>query len=713
MPLTDLSPINYSFNSIDNNIPAEFYVPCLKKCQEYKRAVGFFSSGILLLLTDGLGTFAKNGGKMKLLVSPRLDESDYEAIKKGYNIKEILKNKTIESFDFNINFDQRDDRFALLSSMIANDLLEIKVVCMTTFKENAMFHVKKGVFIDSSGNKIYFNGSANETPNAMYNNYEEINVTCSRDSYKAEQICDKENDNFNYMRNGNKNGLVTIPFPEVIEKKLMSYNKNGKTDFQDIDSKFNEYIKNCYKPKALKIPSCFQMREYQKKAVENWKNNNYVGIFDMATGTGKTKTACFGMCEIFSEVKRMIICIAVPSKTLVEQWYDELLNFNVTAIKYYSDQDDDYKKKLKRSLINFKQKNTNLVCIIITNKSFLSDNFQSIIKDYAKQTLLIVDEAHNFGAEKISKTLEIDYKYRLALSATFDRYNDKKGTEKLYDFFQKKCIELSLEEAIEKGFLTKYKYYPIIVNLNENELENYIELSKKIGKLMNINSDSTALEKLLIKRARIVASAENKIESLLKELEKYKKKHNMLIYCGVSNIDEEVCGEEKKEIDFVIEEIYNKLGIIGTRFTSRENSEERKRILNAYKNKDIQCLVAIKCLDEGIDIPSIRTAFILASCTNPREYIQRRGRVLRKDENKEYAEIYDFIVIPHHIDYKLFKSDENLKIKQSLVYRELKRMNEFSKIAINSAISSKIEDDLKDKYRLNDFDEREDIYGKY
>ena len=274
----------------------------------------------------------------------------------------------------------------------------------------------------------------------------------------------------------------------------------------------------------------------------------------------------------------------------------------------------------------------------------------------------MIDEAHNFGAISIRKLLIEKYNYRLALSATFDRYMDKEGTSELYNFFEKKVIEYSLKKAIEEKMLTPYYYYPIVVYLTDIELDLYNELSKKIKKESRIDEEGkvtlSELGKILIlKRARIIAGAFNKIGILKKNLEKYKEEKNILVYCGATNILSEEADfsntdiSDTKQIDCVQQMMYQELGMKVAKFTANESIKERLKIKESFVSKDgIQAIVAIKCLDEGVNIPGIKTAFILASTTNPKEYIQRRGRVLRKAEGKEYAEIYDFITLPRHLN---------------------------------------------------------------
>lgn len=714
MSFKEVQNIQLSYNSLSDEIVLDFYIPCLQHASIYKRAVGFFSSNILLQISKGLGAFVDNGGKMKLLVSPQLEPEDYEAIKKGYDMRQYVTEKVIKDFDFNIEFNQKDARFEMLAYMISKGILEIKIVALEENNDIAMFHRKVGIMEDSDGNQIVFSGSGNETYNGYNLNDEDFEVFCSWKSDESEQRCSIKDLSFERVWNGTSKGLITIPFPDVIKNKLLTYKKE-RTDysFTEIDKNFKDYLlikKN--KPKTPEIMEGIKLHDYQKQAIDEWQNQNYRGIFDMATGTGKTFTGAGAICRLFENKKRLIVFVCCPFTHLVDQWVDELSLFNIDAIKCYGS--TDYQTKLNRALIKFKQKRSDFVCAVITNASFQKEDIQNLIKTNLDKTLLIVDEAHNFGADGVSKTLTVDYPYRLALSATLDRYGDEEGTAKLYDFFGKKCIEYSLERAIKEGKLTPYKYYPIIVGLNDDEYEEYIKLSKQIAKFHSPKGGlSEGAKRLLIKRARLVAGASDKITMLSNVIKPYQNDHNMLIYCGAvkyGQVGYSNNEEEERQIEAVLNLLNNELHIYSTKFTSEEDTDMRHEIINSFKQQNIQALVAIKCLDEGMNIPAIKTAFILASSTNPKEYIQRRGRVLRKAPGKDYAEIYDFITLPRYLYDVSTYGNQNLSIEKNLVRKELTRLIDFANLSKNPSDSNDIITEIKDAYDMDIIMEEEDMY---
>ena len=713
MSFKDVQNIQLSYNSLSDEIVVDFYIPCLEQAVIYKRAVGFFSSNILLQISKGLGAFADHGGKMKLLVSPQLEPEDYEAIKKGYDARKYVTEKIIKDFDFNIEFNQRDSRFEMLAHMIASGMLEIKVVALEENNDIAMFHRKVGIMEDAAGNQIVFSGSGNETYNGYNLNDEDFEVFCSWKSDESEQRCSIKDLAFERVWNGVAKGLITIPFPDVIKNKLLTYKKESSSSFTEIDNKFKDYLiakKN--KPKTPEISEGIKLHDYQQQAIDKWVEFNYRGIFDMATGTGKTFTGAGAICKLFKDKKRLVVFICCPFTHLVDQWCEELANFNIDPIKCYGS--TGYELKLNRAITKFKQRRSDFVCAVITNASFQKEDIQDLIQQNLASTLLVVDEAHNFGADGVSKTLEVDYPYRLALSATLERYGDEEGTSKLYDFFGQKCIEYTLERAIREGKLTPYKYYPVLVNLTDEEYDEYIKLSKQIAKFHSPSGSlSEAAKRLLIKRARLVAGASNKLISLQEKILPYRDDHNMLIYCGAvkyGQIGYSSNDEEERQIEAVLDMLNNKLHIYSTKFTSDEDTEMRNEIIRSFKQQNMQALVAIKCLDEGMNIPAIKTAFILASSTNPKEYIQRRGRVLRKAPGKDYAEIYDFITIPRALDKTITYGNPNLGVEKNLVRKELNRLIDFANLSKNPSDSNDIILKIKSSYDMDIILEEEDLY---
>lgn len=708
--------ISRSYKTNKNNIVKEFFLPVLECSVMYKRAVGFFSSTALIELSKGISGIVKNKGKIQFIVSPHLLESDIKAIQAGYDRRRIIQQSLLRELKEPENHSD-EERLNWIANLIADGYLDIKIAFTSGFKKTGMYHEKIGIIYDSCGNRLAFTGSLNETPNAFYNNFESIDVYNSLIEEDKQRVIDKEND-FDSLWNNHEPNINIMEFPKAVKEKILSYRKTtidlslDKIETDNEDEVLN-FIYNQIKPGEPIIPKNVNLFDYQIQAIENWKNNQYIGIFDMATGTGKTFTGLGAITKLYQDKGKLAVIIVAPYQHLVEQWVEDILEFNLRPIIGYSaSKQKDWKQRLKKDIFDFKIGALNILCFVTTNATFSSEYVQCQISKLGRNTLLLVDEAHNFGAYNLSKTLNPNIEYRLALSATLDRYGDEEGTQALYDYFGNKCIEYPLERAIQEGKLTPYYYYPKTVYLTDDEHDRYLELSKKISKQCHKNEhgefEVTEIgKKLLIERARLVAGASNKVNLLKELMVKHKNDSQILVYCGATrnynpNLDESETDEDgERQIVSVSKMLGLELGMKVTHFTSSESAKERELIKKQFANADpYQAIVAIKCLDEGVNIPSIRTAFILASSTNPKEYIQRRGRVLRKAPNKPFAVIYDFVTLPVPLNEVSTGSNDYL-MDLSLVNKEINRMKEFGRISENPSDTDKLVKEIITTYGLN------------
>lgn len=530
----------------------------------------------------------------------------------------------------------------------------------------------------------------NESENAFKDNYESFDAFCSWTN-DSERVFQKQMA-FKAIWEDYEPGVETIDFPEAVKNRLYEYNpdlssKNNKSNEQ----KCNEF--DLREKKAIFLPDDFKIREYQNSAIHIWEEKGFRGIYDMATGTGKTLTALASIEYLYRKNReRLAIIIVCPYQHLVEQWVEDIVRFGIQPIIGYSaSSQKNWKKNLEQAVRSFNLKVTDMFCFVTTNASFVTKKVQEQILLLGKDSLFVVDEAHNMGAANYRRYLPTAFEYRLALSATIDRHNDETGTTALTDYFGEKCIEYSLREAIDNKMLTRYFYYPVLTYLDADELEEYINLTHQLATAISKKAGKTVLseyaKQLLIKRARVIAGTRGKLPELKKIIEPYKDDKHLLIYCGATTIKEVDADEMDfgaRQIDLVTNMLGNDMGMRVGRFTSQESSQERAQIRAAFAEGNmLQALVAIKCLDEGVNIPSIKTAFILASSTNPKEYIQRRGRVLRKFPGKDYAVIFDFITLPFPMDEIGFQSQEIINSTKGLVKREIIRMLDFAEIAEN------------------------------
>lgn len=410
-----------------------------------------------------------------------------------------------------------------------------------------------------------------------------------------------------------------------------------------------------------------ELRDYQKTAISQFEMNGRSGILDMATGTGKTITSLFAANLHLEENNRQFLVVIVPFLHLIDQWAQD---FSLFGIEYYLEiaySKSHWKNKLDDLIWDYNQGYRKRIVIIGSYKSMANKDFQEKIKQIRGGRFLIADECHYLGSSQSRYNNFDQFEAKLGLSATPKRWWDEEGTAAINHLFKKIVYSLPMKEAIDKRILTQYMYHPIITNLNFDETNDYHYLSVKISQLMakklRSEIEEERLKSLILQRTIIIQNAEMKQELLFDLLQQQEDKKHTLIYCGK--------GQVNKIVGKVAE-----LGIRVHRFNAEINFRDREQILKQFDTGEIEVLVAIKCLDEGVDVPSTRVAYFLASTSNPREFIQRRGRILRKAPGKNLSVVYDFIVLP---DGK----EKSADIFKSVSTKELPRFAEFSQFALN------------------------------
>lgn len=722
--------IKSEYRSLIDNVVQDFYLPLLQDAVTYRRAVGFFSSSALIEISKGIAEMAKNGGKIEIIASPYLSDEDISAIKSGYDRRPIIEEALLRQIsDVHVDYYSME-RLNLLANLIADGVLDIRIAYADNKEAVGMYHEKMGIISDSEGNRVAFSGSMNESATAMAVNYETIDVFCDWKGDETERVRLKENAFFS-MWNNVEPGLKVMEFPEISEVLIEKYRR--KSPNFDIDKeqfvKRAKYYSNLVMesnnylecPMGARIPEDVSLHDYQKEAISVWVGENYQGIFDMATGTGKTYTGLGAVSKLSEDLNdELAVIIVAPYQHLVDQWVEDICKFNMKPIiAYSSSPQKDWKKRLAKAVLDQRiRRDKRFFCLVCTNATFTNKYLQEQIDKIKTPILLVIDEAHNFGARTYAELLDNRFTYRLALSATLERHRDEEGTALLYNFFGKKCIEYSLERAIEEDKLTPYKYFPVLVYLSDLELESYEQLSFEMARCMIKGRDGKYKlnkhgEILALKRSRVVAGAIQKLDVLRQTIQEYKDDNNILVYCGATHVigESEKADDESdlRQIEAVTSILGNELGMSVARFTSEESIDKRALIKNHFQNGSLQAIVAIKCLDEGVNIPGIRTAFILASTTNPKEYIQRRGRVLRKAPNKPFAEIYDFVTLPRPLDTVSGLTTEQANRDKTLVKNELARIKEFGRLAMNSMEANKLIWEIEEVYHLESCDIMEEV----
>lgn len=681
------------YNSISHDVYHEFFNKVLSLSKRYSRVGGEFTSRNFAACADGLQNFIQNDGKMQLVLTSSFDKDDVEAINKGTkNVEEVLSENWIKDFsEIKDKFVQ--DHAKALAWMLANGYLEIRIVLITDengkildsqqLDKITLFKRKTGIFWDSEYNAITFSGNIDFNDN-LFGDYYYFRVYRNWDESEKKWV-DDDFDEFQRYWNGKiiegvgNYKVETIPLPTAINQNLIQIAPPSKSEIH-----------------LEKSPS---LRPYQQNAVRKWVENSRKGIFEMATGTGKTFTAIGCIQEVEKLHDNSLVVIVCPFDNLMRQWSQELTKWNYTSLLTAKDQ--KWNQKLRDLISILENSREKQLGIVITSYStFSSEKFTNLITRCKVPTMILADEVHNAGAEESRNGLLNEYSYRLGLSATLERYFDPEGTNFLENYFGRTVFEFSLQEAIQKNILVPYYYHPIYTDLTEEEYIQYKLETAKIARYWS--SDNPDLRKLLEialqKRARIIRDAQNKLHIFEELLREKKSLKHLLVYCSENQM---------QEVKNILNNVKPK-PIINRQITSDNPKDPRDRmiILKDFAGEKYQAIVANRVLDEGVDIPEARNCIILASTGNPKQFVQRRGRVLRKfygtysdGSKKENATIYDILIIPQiGDDY----TDDEIKVEKSIIKSQINRQEAMASIAINKDECMKEIQKIKKKYRIDE-----------
>lgn len=657
-------------NTSDSDIIADFFVPMLANSIRYDRGVGFFSGNWLRITATGMVAFAANGGRARWVTSPILSEQDWQALQTGEAARhDLILRQTLERNIADLAQTLQQDTLSALAWLVADEILDFKLALPRNKLEGGEFHDKFGIFTDIHGDRVSFNGSYNESIQGT-RNYESIKVFSAWHEHFV-PLVEADAQRFDRLWNNFDPNVQVFNLPDAARTQIL------KLRTQERPYPEPEWIKArtlrertlmLYSPISLRVPPEVVLRDYQLEAIDAWLAHGGQGLLEMATGTGKTITSLAAGVRVYEREQRLAVIIAAPYQHLVDQWREIAETFGIQPILAYQKK-SQWLNPLHQQVLEFNRGDRRTLAVITTHTTFIDVDFQKIVTNLNGSTLLIADEAHHLGAERTRTSLPTNITFRLALSATPDRWFDEAGTTALRDYFGETVFRFSLEQAIQRGILTPYHYYPVLVELTPEELEEYEALSARIARLINADNVEiqAALEMLLIKRAQLLNNAKEKLSALSKLVTRLGTIHHALFYCS------------PEQIDAVCQLLGWEQGMQIGRFTAEESTEERKQILADFDDQVLEGLVAMKCLDEGVDVPSTRMAFLLASSSNPREFIQRRGRVLRRAPGKSEAIIYDFVTIPP----QTWSSTASFNAERSIVERELKRFREFANSADN------------------------------
>jgi superfamily II DNA or RNA helicase len=690
MNLRDLD-LKSVYDSSAGSIVKDFLVPALGSSLYYDRGVGYFSSGWLREAAAGMAEFAANGGRARWITSPILSEQDWEAIVRGEALRsnEYLKN-LLKAQIKDIEEALDEDKLTIISWMVADEILTFKIALPTGRLEGGDFHDKFGIFQDAVGNRICFSGSYNDSVKGSFN-YESIKVFASWD-HSLRAFVDIDSRRFERLWSNSDLNVRVYEVPDAIKGKIIRFKKDRDRPYRAAlaaDSK-----------KRPRTPRFILPKDYQHEAVKAWFKNGCHGIFDMATGTGKTIAALLCLIELLQTQNELLVIITCPFVHLVDQWIEECHKFNLETIacyensaKWYPALKDRLQKMEMRKHIGME--GSSVLVAVISNDSFVDVKFQGLVQEFDLPMMFIADEVHHFGSPTRLAKLPDKVQFRLGLSATPERWYDEEGTRGISGYFGGTVFTLDLGEAIyEHEALSRYLYQIHTVELSPGEFEKYKAISIQIARMLGnekkteaIDRPNGALGHLLRERTGILNNAAAKLPLLNRLLGEQADLGYTLIYTSPEQIAS-------------VNSILADMNVIFHQITYRESAKERAEIIRGFEDGTYKVMTAIRCLDEGTDIPGIKTAFLLASTGNPREYIQRRGRILRKAPNKKIANIIDFVALPTATPGRL--DEDNLWVEKSILRREFFRLHYFAKWAENKHEALLAVYDLARSYGIHD-----------
>lgn len=725
-------PATTSYRSGGLYLPVQFYLQSLTSSSNLDLLLGYFSSSSINVLSVGFANFLYRGGRIRMIINQFLSTEDREAVTKGIygEIGEFsLDLSDIKSLKRNLD-GYGKHFFNCLSWLIAHNRIEVKII--KPLSGDGISHYKSGVFSDSK-NRVGFTASTNMTASGLVHNLEQLTSFHDWHDDRSTQWITDQTAYFDEIFSGQAK-FVEYLNPDEIVAAI-------KTEFQNKDIEellideagllklksenlSNDQWRECYE-KALetienitrepKFPFDTGPKSYQQTAYEKWVENNCQGIFAMATGTGKTVTALNCVLNQYrtKPANTYKVLILVPTLTLAKQWQEEAKSFNFKEVFVVSSK-SQWRSTLPTVLSTAGRIPVSFV-IIATYASFSKDKFQAIVTKIPSETILIADEAHNLASPNVFEAIQnIHLTKRIGLSATPKRIYDPEGTAGMEKFFGDKepyTFSFSMEQAIKDRILCEYYYFPTEVQLTAEELERYKQITDRLVKLARMNKGgekSKAYEILIQERKRIIHKAENKLPKAIEILTDHYKKSKTLKYTFVYvpegetfEITEE--GDEKNlENIKLIDQYRRAIAMIDERIMVNQfisGMKDREEILEQFEKGQIDVITSMKCLDEGVNLPRAENAIFCSSTGNPRQFIQRRGRILRVHKDKRVAIIHDLVVVP---DYPFIEGEnENFEMERGLVRKELERVMYFASLSRNPFDTEKVFQNVCNKYKLN------------
>ena len=670
-----------------DSLADDVLIPSFQSSTSVDCMVGFFASGVLASLAPGLATFVnRSTGTLRLIISPILSEEDRRAIEDGVGTLDEVAARALE--DLLVTEDAiQQHTLKCLTWLLRVGRIEIKIALM----RDGLFHPKVWLFRNGL-DALVAHGSSNMTYAGVLRNMEQITVSKSWEDPSQGYITQRLQDQFSSLWADTDVNCIVVDMPDAVREQLVQSNSSKappqEADLRALYRRASAFVKETSptyqaERKNFAIPPWLRYEEgpfaHQGEAVSAWCDADHNGILEMATGSGKTIAAMIAAHRLYETTKPLLIVVSAPYIPLIQQWCDEIEPFGIDPVNLTESNGPRGRARvLGRLRRRLRSGASEVEAVVVSHRTLSDERFHAELERFDCTTLLVADEAHNLGSEGFISSPPEFFDHRLGLSATPVRQYDSEGTEALFDFLGPVVYQFGLEDAIG-NCLVEYDYFVHSVSLTEDEMDRWHELTELIrANAWRQEQDSGPDEymtKLLRDRRAILEVAENKIEALQEviDLQDLSDLRHTLIYAS---------DKGPKQLDNV-NRLLSDRGILFHQLTYEETGDrdQTRNILRSFQEGTLRVLTAKRVLDEGVNIPQIQKAYILASTTVERQWIQRRGRLLRKCEEigKTHSEVHDFVVVPPNMD-----SDDDVR---TLVRSELERVQEFAKLARNAGRS--------------------------
>ena len=606
------------YRSGASDLACDFFIPCLEHCVTYKRAVGYFSSSALVTWAKVLPRIAKlNTIKIQLLISPLLSEQDKEAIRSAVipDEREALLQQTADKIVLDaLSFAQSPEdiqlRLRLLTWLIASERLELRFAFPEHVDDPGIFHEKIGIFEFSWGWTVAFIGSANESTMGHTKNYESIDV------YRDWLPEDSERVKVKYEQ-----------FSEAWSNQALGLRIRG------LSPEALRYIKErapddyCPQPPPRVREGSVDRWRHQDEAIDTFLKEER-GVLEMATGTGKTRTALRIFKELVQQRKIESLIVATGGTDLLNQWYKQLLPVRqeidrpYNIVRHYN----KYHER-ERYLLDPHQR------ILLISRTELAPALRSL--PVAEQTLLIHDEVHALGSTKNREDLSglsDSIRFRLGLSATPEREYDQEGTDFIETHIGPVIFRFDIADAIRREILAPFSYYPLTYQPSEEDRQKLRAIHRRF-EASKYSDNPMSKEELWIALARVYKTSKSKLPIFRTFID---QRPDLLTRCIIF-VETKEYGEE------VLETVHQYRHDFHTYYDGDEAAT-----LERFARGDLECLITCHRLSEGIDIQNLTTVILFSSARTRLETIQRMGRCLRVDPSnpQKRANIIDFVRVP-------------------------------------------------------------------